>query len=116
MPAPKAVVVGGVEYPSIGAAARANYMHHTTLLRALSHGCAESCGLSIRYAYESDSDAAKRVEPRASTSCPVRVDGVRYPSMRAAARGTGLAQNTIFRALKSGKKTRYGEVVEYDER
>lgn len=41
MPAPKAVVVGGAAYPSIGAAARANYIDRSTLSHALSSGNAE---------------------------------------------------------------------------
>ena len=111
MPAPKAVVVGGAAYPSIGAAARANYIDRSTLSNALSSGNAECCGLSIRYA---DEGGAARRRPYESACKPVMVDGVRYPSIEDAAKAVRCDASTLSRALSAGRRKLVGRRIEYE--
>lgn len=109
---PRPVVVDGKAYPSINSAAVENFIRPSTLSCALSRGRAEACGLSIRYAEEAG--ASTRAEPYAGISRPVRVDGVRYPSINAAAREVMCAPTALSRALKSGRKIYLGRSVSYD--
>lgn len=58
------VVVDGVTYPTLSAAARANYIDHSSLSVALRKGNATCGGLAIGYADETDAEARRRAIPR----------------------------------------------------
>lgn len=60
------VVVDGVTYPTLSAAARANYIDSSSLSVALRKGNATCGGLAIGYADETDAEARRSATPRST--------------------------------------------------
>lgn len=79
------VLIRGVRYRSMAAAARHLGVHLSTVWTALETGRLDHCGLG-------------RWQPG-------YLDGVPYPSVTAAARQLGIPPTTLHRHIKTGKRT-----------
>ena len=106
----RAVMVGGVEYESIAAAAPAVGVSKTKLAKSLREGAAEVNGRSVRYAAD--------VPPPMRTNnpghkCAVLVDGVRHESIADAAAALGYSRTYFASELRSGRRDYGGRTVEY---
>lgn len=77
---PVPTMIRGVLYPSQGAAARALGVHYTTVQKAMEDGRLDGVGLNPR---------------GRGLSMAVVIDGVEYPSIRQAAKATGLSKELI---------------------
>ena len=108
----RAVVVDGVEYESIAAAARAIGVDKTSLGAAMRSGAIEYGGRAVRYAEGPAPAGGKRVM-KGHFKRPVTVDGVRYGSLGEAAQAAGCVPATIVNALKAGRETVKGHAVAY---
>lgn len=108
----RAVLVGGVEYESIAAAARAIGVDKTSLGAAMRSGAVEYGGRAVRYADEPTPIAKKRVV-NGHYSRPVILDGVRYASVKEAAAAAGCVPGAMHNALKAGRELVKGHAVAY---
>lgn len=108
----RAVVVDGVRYESIAAAARAIGVDKTSLGAAMRSGAVEYGGRSVRYADEPTPAAKKRVVS-GHYSRPVILDGVRHASVKEAAAAAGCVPGAMHNALKAGRETVKGHAVAY---
>jgi len=99
---PKPVVIGGVRYPSISAAALALELHPTTLARRLRDGW--------------DIDEAIGAKPHRKTmpGRRLRYRGKTYPSIRALAKEVGAKPATLQARLAKGRSVR--QAVEFEPR
>lgn len=82
------ITIRGVEYPSVRSAAEAIGVAHSTLLKAISTGTQEICGLG--------------------RAMPVAVRGTVYPSAKACADALGLAASTVQKAVREGRTDHLG--------
>ncbi len=108
----RAVVVDGVEYESIAAAARAIGVDKTSLGAAMRSGAIEYGGRAVRYAEGPAPAGGKRVM-RGHFKRTVVVDGVRYDRLMDAAEAVGCSQSYLSMRLKDGYDRVKGHVVAY---
>lgn len=91
---PTPILIRGIRYPSMAAAARKLGVSSTTVFNALERGTLDRVGLGIP-AYKTN-------------SIPVTIRGVTYASQCEAARQLGVKQNTIALAYKRGTLDKVG--------
>lgn len=108
----KPVLVDGVRYETIAAAARSIGVDKTSLGAAIRSGAVEYGGRSVRYADGPAPAGGKRVM-KGHFKRPVTVDGVRYGSLGEAAQAAGCVPATIVNALKAGRDKVKGHAVAY---
>lgn len=108
----KPVLVDGVRYETIAAAARSIGVDKTSLGAAIRSGAVEYGGRAVRYA-DGPAPACGRRVMKGHFKRPVTVDGVRYGSLGEAAQAAGCVPATIVNALKAGRETVKGHAVAY---
>ena len=108
----RAVVVDGVEYESIAAAARAIGVDKTSLGAAMRSGAVEYGGRAVRYADGPAPAGGKRVM-KGHFKRQVVVDGVRYARLMDAAEAVGCSQSYLSMRLKDGYDLVKGHAVAY---
>jgi hypothetical protein len=89
--------IRGVLYPSQAAAARALGIKPNTVARALNRGTEEFAGLGRRW----PSDFGQKPKP-------CEIDGVQYPSQKAAATALGLTPSCICMRLRRKREKENG--------
>ena len=110
----RAVMVGGVEYESIAAAAPAVGVSKTKLAKSLRDGAAEVNGRSVRYAADVQPPPMRTNNP--GHKCAVLVDGVRHESIADAAAALGYSRTYFASELRSGRRDYGGRTVEYADK
>lgn len=110
----RAVLVDGVEYESISAAAGAVKADKTTLGSALRSGATEFRGHSVGYADPAQKPVETPNNSRNSTA--VTVDGRRYATILDAAVALGYSPKYLGAALLKGRTEFGGKVVRYADK
>lgn len=108
----KPVLVDGVRYETIAAAARSIGVDKTSLGAAIRSGAVEYGGHAVRYADGPAPAGGKRVM-KGHFKRQVVVDGVRYARLMDAAEAVGCSQSYLSMRLKDGYDLVKGHAVAY---
>lgn len=110
----RAVLVDGVEYESISAAAGAVKADKTTLGSALRSWATEFRGHAVGFAEPAQEPVERKRNPRNSSA--VEVDGRRYATIMDAAVALGYSPTYLAAQLRKGRTEYGGRVVRYADR